>query len=190
MDITHWAKTQEGLEVIEAQKPFVINGEMWQGYEKAAIRVHEDQLTDEEMTAVFDVDQTKERIWKTRLDRIQARLSRKNAEYGKRLVELRKERSGIKQSIKEDIEMGLQPSPSDLHEINEIDARMMRLRDLGKEKSLATAKEAHAPTAPEPELEGAAAQVQCVHCEKISPESHHNPAGWLRGHHIHCRAKN
>jgi len=189
MDITHWAKTQEGLEVIESQRPFCINGELWQGFEGAAIRIHEDQLVDKEIQTAVDVDATKERVWFVRKNRLEGRLERKKNEYSKRIMELRKEKNDLIQGFKDQKEIGLEPSAFDTKLLTEIDARMSRLQDLAKEKSLEIAR-AGGKEIPEPPRDIPPGGTQCSFCKKVSPDGHHNPAGWLRGHHMKCKARN
>ena len=54
--IQEWSKSPEGVELIESQRVFCIDGVLWQGFKKAAIRVDEGQLADEELDKVHDID--------------------------------------------------------------------------------------------------------------------------------------
>jgi hypothetical protein len=99
MDIQKYAKTEEGLRQIETNAPFVVNNQLWQGFKKTAIRVYENQLTDDELKAAVDVDGTKRNIWATRKRRLEERVNRKDSEHMARLTALRAERSGILNSL-------------------------------------------------------------------------------------------
>lgn len=189
-NIVTWAKTPEGVEMIESQKMFCINAELWQGWKGSAIRVVESQLEDNEMSAIDDIDGTIQRVWFARRQRLEGRVERKEAEYDTRRGILRRERNEIIESISKQKEMGIDASPDDLDQLKRIDARMARLVDEGNRQrlSLATAKqdpETAAAIAAEKKLD----RVDCEYCQEVSPEGHKNPAGWRTGHMIHCKAK-
>ena len=189
MSIQHWARTQEGLELIESQRPFIVGSSLWQGYNKVAIKIHEDQLTDQELEGAEDVDGTKVRIWEQRRERLRGRLDRKQAEYQKRRGELRVLRNTIRDSIVRDKELGLPASADDLEEIKRIDGRLARLRDLDRERSLEVADQA---TAPKPQVEEQLADMPAAETEEAPALVFACPtcgkrgknAKWLRMHRL------
>jgi len=194
--IETFAKTHEGVALLEAHARFVIDGTIWQGFKGTAIKVDEDQLTDDELEASHDVDGTKIRVWKKRHDRIAERTARKQAEYSKRLTELRTERNAIVQNMKNDKELGIDPSPGDRIQIKIIDGKMERLANLMENPSLDLAGERsgeipkHEELAiDEPDDEEVATPKPRVACQcgKMSPEGHKNPPMWLRGHKMRCK---
>jgi hypothetical protein len=189
MSIQHWAKTQEGVEVIDSQKPFCIDGTLWQGYQKVAVRVHDDQLSDDEMEQVRDVDNTMQRVWFVRRQRLEARVSRKMDEYDTRRQALRAQRNELIQAIKNNAELGIKRSPDDDAQLDRIDQRLARLVDGSKSEQLKLARAKEDPeTAAKEAEERHLAPVQCV-CGAISPEGHKNPSKWLTGHSIHCKSR-
>jgi hypothetical protein len=193
ISIEQWAKTAEGIEMIESQKVFCVRGDLWQGYKQVAIRTHEDQLSTEELNEVAgvrDVDGTMSQVWFKRRQRIEGRLDRKRREYNARQKDLREERTAIRQSIKEDKELNIPASAADIAQITEIDERMKRLRDLAQEQELEKANIALGnvePEPPPPPLDPG--KYDCVECGLECPREHHNPKMWLNGHMVkHRRA--
>lgn len=189
-NIATWVKTPEGVEMIESQKMFCINADIWQGWKGSCIRVTESQLEDKEMLEVEDIDDTMQRVWFARKNRLQGRVERKEAEYDTRRGILRRERNEIIESISKQKELGIDASPDDLDQLKRLDTRMKRLVDEGNRQrlTLAIAKEdpeTAAAVAAEKKLES----IECEHCHELSPEGHKNPAGWRTGHMIHCKAK-
>jgi len=189
MNIQHWAKTEEGVQVIDSQKLFCIGGSLWQGYQKLALRVHDDQLSDDEMEQVRDVDDTMKKVWFVRRQRLEARVSRKMDEYDTRRQSLRAQRNEIIQSIKNNAELNIKRSPDDDAQLDRIDQRLGRLVDEARSVQLKLAREKEDPdTAAKEAEERHLAPVQCV-CGAISPDGHKNPAKWLTGHSIHCKSR-
>ena len=203
LNIKDWAKTAEGLNLIEQQTMFCIGGDLWQGYRKVAFKVNERQITDDEIESATDVDDTKGKVWFRRKQRLQGRHDRKTKEYSQRRMELRKERSSIVQSIKEQKEMGLAASPDDVRSIDEINERMTRLVDLESSEKLLFAKasvesaqaeeeakrledlNAVAEAKPMPKKKRVMVAAECDACGAKSPDQHPSPEMWLRGHRIH-----
>ena len=189
-NIVTWAKSPEGVEAIESQKMFCVNAEIWQGWKGAAIRVSESQLEDEEMNAIDDIDETMQRVWFTRRQRLEGRLDRKEAEYDGRRATLRRERNELIDSIEKQKGAGYPASPDDMDQLTRIDTRMKRLVDEGNRQRLAHAKakedpETAAVVAAEKKLE----RVDCEHCHEVSPEGHKNPSAWRTGHLMQCKAR-
>ena len=194
MDIQQYAKTQEGVEVLESAKPFAINNQIWQGFKKTPIKVHESQLTDDEMEKLVDVDGTLRNVWATRRRRLEERVSRKNGEFMERLTQLRTQRNEIVTSIKNQRELGIPASPADEHQLKEIDRRMERLTTFPQVAQLVVAtkhaddvpvEEAVAVPIPTDEVSG----VECPHCGKAAPAGHKTPKKWLRGHNMSCKSR-
>jgi hypothetical protein len=191
MDLRTWKTTPDGIAQIESEKHFCIGGMIWQGYRGVPIAPEERLVSTRELEEAADIDGSKAAIWKSRRQRIEARYLRKMAEYDERRAQLRRTRSEIRQSIREDKDLGLEASEDDLDQIKRIEQRMRRLVDLNKELDLEAACEAEREAGPALEEEGgsetpkeeaAPQQVTCGHCEKISPPGHKNPQGWLKGH--------
>jgi len=193
LSIQHWVKTQEAELVIDSQKIFCIGGILWQAHGRTPFKVEESDLTSEEMADVNDIDNTMQRQWKIRRDRIVARMDRKNKEYRKIRSVLREEKNKIRESLKGDKELGMDPSEADLEEIRDIDKRMLRLRDLGQETdreiALVQSSTKTAEAAPEPEPEAPAEQMACPYCQSKSPPGHKNPKAWISGHQMQCKAR-
>jgi len=191
ISLQQWSKTPEGIEMIESQKIFCFAGDLWQGSKQCAFRTDEKLLMTEEFERIVDVDDSMPKMWFRRRQRIEGRLDRKKREYNKRRRELREERTSIRTSMKEDKELKIAPSPDDLAQIAEIDARQTRLRDLAGEQDLEKARIGMGDTPPEPEPEppqdpGA---YCCDGCGKDCPRDHKNPERWLRGHKITCKGR-
>jgi len=194
LTIQHWIKTQEAEEVIDSQVIFCIGGVLWQPYGRTPFKVDENQLTSEELDAVRDIDQTLHRVWKNRSDRIVSRISRKNKEYSKLRAILRDEKNKIREGIKGDKELGITANSDDLREIEEIDKRMSRLRDLAQdgEAEIATLRTEQPKVEAQPAAEEPAApaeQLICPDCMAKSPPGHANPDKWVRGHRMQCKAR-
>lgn len=192
ISIEQWAKTPEGVETIESQKVFCIRGDLWQGHKQSAFRTNEDQMCTEELNSVIDVDGSMQKVWLKRQQRIGSRLDRKRREYNARQGELRRERTSIRDSIKEDKELGINASPADISQISEIDERMTRLRDMAQEQDLEKAKLAIGdvePEPPPPELDHG--KYNCIEpgCGTECPPSHKNPKMWLNGHMVKHRKR-
>ena len=76
LTINQFAKTQEGMALIAEQKPFILNGLIYQGYEGALASCSEKQLTLEEIDAAPDIDGSRDRIYAARKDRVDGRVER------------------------------------------------------------------------------------------------------------------
>jgi hypothetical protein len=199
LDIKQWSKTVEGIQTIETQKTFCIGGVIWQGYMKTPVRVRETQLSDDEMKAVLDMDGTMNQAWVDRKRRIESRYERKAGEYSERGHKIRQEIQSIRNSIKEDKELGIVASEYDLAEISRLRKRQDRLRQLAEAKSMDLAEEMVVKTSAPVEVDEVAPivaatpddPVQCTVadaagniCGVWSPEGHLNPMKWLRGHKV------
>lgn len=188
----HWRKTSEGLEILESEKLFCLGGTLWMGNKKTPYPVQDSQATIDELSKAIDVDGTMQKVWFKRRQRLGGRHQRKSAEYNKRRAELRDERSKIRQSMKEDVGLGIKPNEDDARQIEEIDRRMLRLRDLASEEELQIAElalgEAAQKGEPESEVKPEPV-VKCETCEAMPPPGHHNPEGWLKGHVIQHKTK-
>lgn len=182
MSIQHWVKTQEAIEIIESQRVFCIGGELWQGFQRTPIRVHEAQLDDFEIDSALDIDSTLDKVRTNRRNRIEGRNERKRREYSDRRQELRQQRTSIRSSIKEAKDMGIPVSQDDLAALEEIERRMQRLIVLDKElKDEPPVEVSEPPPVYEPdELE--TGRVKCLVCGEQAPEGHKRPKAWLRGH--------
>lgn len=176
LTIQHFPSTQEGQQLIAEQKPFILGGEIFQGYQNVPIRVFEMQLTDEELEAAHDVDGTKDRVWFKRRQRTGMRDDRKASEYRQRRANLRRERAVIRDTIKEDKAAGIPISPADRADLAEIDGRMQRLVDLSNIHQ-EEAAEFKAP----PEGAEKGGDLMCPDCQKICPPGK-NFNKWLKGH--------
>ena len=188
--IQSWSQTAEGVEMIDAQKVFCIEGRLWQGYQKVAFLVDESQMEDRELDAVEDIDDTMGRIWFNRKNRLGGRHDRKIVEYDGRRAELRLQGNAVLDSIERLQKAGLPPSADDKEQYSRIQARMARLVDESTAQRLA-----HATLREDPETAAVVAAekkseaVDCQHCGKVSPEGHKNPANWRRGHMMKCKAR-
>ena len=187
LDLKEWAKTPDGIEHIQGQKPFCVGGVLWQGYKGAAIRADESTMETEELQVVPDIDETMHEIWLKRRQRLEGRLQRKMDEYDKRRSLLRKERSDIRASMKEDKELGLGIAPDDIDQVKRINKRMERLVDLNKELDLEAALvgEKIPVTASDDDETVEVPPVEvCPVCEKESPPGNSNPKKWLHAHNM------
>ena len=189
--IQEWAKTADGLEILEQQVLFVMQGTLWQGWGgKGCVYVHEGQATDEEIRDAIDVDGTKQKVWQERKSRLEGRNDRKMKEYDARRHELRKQRSEIVTAIQQQKSVGIEPSPDDLYQITRIDERMARLRDLIQEQELAVAslEEGHAEAIldSKPHYEDEPTRdvrAKCDICGEIQPANSETAAyRWVLGH--------
>lgn len=172
LSIQHYAKTQDGLELISRQVPFCVGGDLWQGYKGTAVPIRESQLTDAEMAKIVDVDESIERVRVIRRQRLESRFERKQEEYGERIAKLRARRLDITRTIKEQKEAGFDASPGDLHELKRIDKRMERLMNLSEEDSIAAVK-----------ISLGEQIGECDVCGEKCPEGS-DFASWLRGHKV------
>jgi hypothetical protein len=189
LPLNYWKKTMEGMQVIQEQKPFCLGGNLFQGYQGAPISIGESQLSDEEMQNVQDIDGTMARQWTIRRQRLESRYSRKMQEYDERRATLRDRRGKIRDGLKSDAETNIPPNPSDLAELERIDARMKRLEDMTTQESMKLAhlrvgEKVEEEVAPVVERHGAI----CDHCQKESPPAHKNPKMWLKGHLMQCKS--
>jgi len=187
LDLRAWARSPEGVEMIESQKPFVAKGEVWQGFDMQMMRTDESQLDDKEIVDLPDIDGTKEKIWFRRKQRLESRTMRKAEEYSKRRGELRTRRNEVLESIERMEKLGVERSPEDVYEIKQIDARMGRLLDAKGDLQLELAEKALETGKVEDDLvEGEQPQLQAP-CGKMSPRLHVNPKKWLSGHRMGCQ---
>lgn len=172
MEIERWAKTSDANPVIEGQKPFCIAGVVWQGFGGVCVRCTEDTMTEEELERVQDLDGTMNQVWQRRKDRVDGRLQRKRDEYDKRIAKLRAERNDIRQSMREDLSLGLKASEVDAQDAQYIEKRILRLREgsAGLETSQRKIEEALAPP-----------PTGCSVCGAPVPEGS-EPKRWLRMH--------
>jgi len=191
LDIQMWAKTPDGIEAIQEQKPFCLGGQIWQGMNGAAFRCPENVLTTDELRDMPDKDGTVESVWIRRRQRLEARQSRKQKEYDDTKRLLRQKRNEIRESIVADKAEKLPVNPDDIEEIRRIDERMSRLNAYEREIDIELKKVTPKP-APERKVELTDAQkpsppkIACADCGKLPPPDHPKPNLWLRGHHIHC----
>ena len=131
-------KSPEGVQRIEEQRPFIAHGDIWQGLNQCCFRCYERQLTDDEITALPDLDETKDQVWFVRNQRLGGRHERKRQEYRKRNSELRTEKNTIRDSMRKDKEDGMPFSEVDKYELTAIDKRMLRLVEFeGDEREVA-----------------------------------------------------
>lgn len=194
LDIQAWAKTPDGIEVIQAQRPFCLGGTVWQGMSGAAFRCPENLLTTDELRDMPDKDGTVNEVWLRRTQRLEARQARKQKEYDETKRTLRTKRNEIRESIRADKEEKLPVNPDDIAEIGRIDKRMARLNDFERDVEIELSKVA-AGAAPERKVvltdaqEVDAPTTICERCGKHPPLDHPNPPTWLRGHNIQCKLK-
>jgi len=187
VDPKEWAKTPEGMSTIQEQTLFCLGGQVWQGYQGVAVRCPESLLETHELENVKDIDGSMERVWFRRRQRLESRYMRKSKEYDERRMQLRRERSSVRESIKEDKALGIEASDDDLQQIEKINARMARLRDLSQESEYEAALAAEdlakkaASGVPVEDTEPPPAQVKCDECDAESPLGK-DPERWLRGH--------
>lgn len=185
VDPKEWAKSPQGMSIIQQETLFCLGGQVWQGHQGVAVRCPESLLETNELENVADIDGTMEKVWFRRRQRLESRYTRKAKEYDERRMMLRKERSAIRESIKEDKALGIEAADDDLDQIRRINERMARLKDLAHEHEYEAAKAAEeraanqgdTPMVEEPPPE----QVQCKECGMESPLGK-DPGRWLRGH--------
>lgn len=195
LQIQQFAKTAEGVALIESQALFCCGGKLWQGYMGACIQCRHNQLTDEEMNRVRDVDGTLDQVWEQRRKSIEARDYAKMEEYDKRRVALRRERNEIRDSMKTDKELGIPENPDDLNQLKRIDLRMARLSNLSlqTQEKIASAQagidkaaeEKHEPKLADKMEKPPEKLYACSICGHVSPpekESGKTPKRWLQGH--------
>jgi len=127
LTINQFVKTPEGMAMIAEQKPFVLGGVIYQGFNGQAATCSEKTMTLAEIEAAPDVDGTKERVYRLRREREGGRHDRKSTEYRKRRAELRAQRNEILDAMEKSEKRGVPSSPADLEDIAEIDRRMERL---------------------------------------------------------------
>jgi hypothetical protein len=194
LDIQMWAKTPDGIECIQAQKPFCLGGVVWQGMNGAAFRCPENVLTTDELRDMPDKDGTISEVWKRRRQRLEARQARKQKEYDETKRLLRQKRNEIRESIKTDKAENLPVNPDDIEEIRRIDERMSRLNDSERQLEIEISKMVSGK-APERKVvltdaqDAPAPEATCERCGKIPPPDHPSPTTWLRGHNIQCKLK-
>ncbi len=195
MEFKDWAKTPDGVDAIGTAVPFCYNGELWQGFHGTAYRCQERNLETSELKAVIDMDNTIDKVWLTRHQRMEARFSRKAKEYDQKKAVLRRERNEIRVSIRGDKELGIPESPDDIVTIRRIDERMQKLSLLAEEEELKTAamrgKSESLGLSPEDvPLEKVVEEVAETHipkmcdwpdCEKMSPPGK-DPDKWVKAH--------
>ena len=127
LDIKQFIKTPEGMALIETQKPFILGGVIFQGFQGALATVAEKQLTHQEVSVIYDVDKTRDRIINMRSQRLGSRHDRKSGEYRKRRAELRGEQDVIEGRMERRQRLNLPDSRADIQDLKDIDARMDRL---------------------------------------------------------------
>ena len=188
MDLKSWPKTSEGVEIIIGQRQlFCTAGQLYQGYNQVPVEVDEVQVTDAELADVMDLDGTLDRVHFRRRQRLESREMRKQKEYDERRAALRAQRRNIVEEIKESKAAGIPSSPDVMSELSRIDGRLSRLADVALRAEVQAAADRVDPLAAEAreaaeKAEEIAQRLQCAECEAMSPEGHHNPANWLRGH--------
>lgn len=191
MEIKDYLKTAESRAVIQEQGVFCVDGRLWQGYRGGPMPVEESQLSLEELKDVVDKDQTMHKVWFRVAQRLESRYDQKSNEYGKRRSTLRAEREAIRNSMKNDRELGIAPSPVDVSEIARIDRRMVRLADLKLEEDYIYAKDhSYAPgDEPPPPVDESVPETPvveqgaCPECGALSPPGRDFDK-WLRGHKV------
>jgi hypothetical protein len=185
MELQDWLKTAASRPTLQTQRPFCLDGRLWQGFRGGPMPVEESQLTLEELQAVEDLDGTMARVWFRVAQRLESRHSRKVEEYGKRRMSLRQERQQVRDSLKHDREAGLPVAASDLQELERLDRRMLRLADPVLEDAYYKAREmAEGRETPA----AAAATDACPDCGKVAPPDR-SASKWLRGHRMTCKGK-
>jgi hypothetical protein len=195
LDIKEWAKTVDGVETIQAQKPFCVGGQIWQGMDGAAFRCPEDVLTTDELKNAPDKDGTLSEVWRRRRQRLEWRIGRKQEDYDKTRRLLRQERNEIREAMKSDAEAKIPINPDDLEQIKRIDKRMARLNAVESESEAEISKMIVDGGTPERKTELDDAQkapkpkYTCPRCEKEPPPDHPRPHMWLKGHNVQCSLK-
>jgi hypothetical protein len=89
LTIQHFPKSQEGQMLIAEQKPFILGGQIYQGYKETVANVHEKQCTDAEIEAMYDVDGTKGNVLTVRKQRLAGRAEARRKELAEREAEKR-----------------------------------------------------------------------------------------------------
>lgn len=79
-----YCKSVQGVGMIEAQEPFVLNGKIYQGYNLRPVEASEDQLSDREIESLHDVDGTKHLITQKRNERLAGSRYMKDKEFAER----------------------------------------------------------------------------------------------------------
>lgn len=195
VDLRAWCRSPQGLQMIQAHKMFVAGGEIWQGYQGTVFRVEENQLTEAEIDSVPDLDNTMSQVLFRRAQRIESRYLRKDKEYESRRGELRKMRNEIRNAMKADKELGLEPSPSDLADMKSIDLKtnsILAAKEMN-DTVVAKAKVQSQVAAEAVEVALEADQPEPVNpdhvapCGKCAPAGHVKPRKWVVGHKMGCR---
>jgi hypothetical protein len=193
IDLKDYIKTPEGIEDVNTQIRFCLGGSVWSSLKGNVYKCPEKVMTDEELKGVKDVDGTMTRVWLERKQRLEGRYQRKMDEYDDRRAKCRAERTGIRQAVKEDKELGLPPSSDDLAQLERIDKRQKRLVGLKQEQELALATvmsqiEGHQAVDPIENVElkevlkdSDSVRPTCEECGKEVPPGK-NPTKWMRAH--------
>jgi len=184
LQMQYWIKTQEAQEVIGSGRIFCIQGELLQGYKGGPMPVGENQITEEEMKAVKDIDDTMHRVWFKRKQRLESAFLRKQKEYDERAHIVRDEQEKTFQHMERREKLKLAPSPLDAAVIRRQDARLERLAQLRGEEELKRAtmeadKKKTVPADKDPDF-------ACTACGDACPIDHKSPAKWLTGHKLNC----
>jgi hypothetical protein len=186
MTLKDYSRTSDYEPTIQSQTVFCTDGLLWQGFKGGPMPVNESQLMLEELKNIPDKDGTMYKVWFRIAQRLESRTIRKVEEYGKRRQSLRIERGQIRDSVKHDHEMGIDPSPGDLQDIKRIDDRMERLADPGLEDDYLYAKahsvpggevDVHAEPEATPELQA------CPQCGDACPPGKVFKK-WINGHNV------
>lgn len=185
--INQWAKTDKAIQIIETQKPFCLEGVLYQGFNRTIIRVKESQLSDREMSELLDIDNSMERVWVQRKQRLEGRNERKVQEYAERKAKLRSDRNEIMTSIERQQKAGLPISPADSADIDRIDKRMSRLASLEAEASIKLASRKEGECQRTEVMPSGDLRVECEFCGEKSPADHEKPKKWLTGHRMGCK---
>jgi DNA repair exonuclease SbcCD ATPase subunit len=193
MTLSHFAQSLEGKAVISSRQAFILQGDIWQGYNEAiAGPISEKVLSDEEILNILDIDGTRPKLLEERARRRNGRDLRKQAE--KRENELKREQMEL-QSLQ------LQEIRNRLGTTTEMTEEQVRAQ-IAKLQAKLPQEAPPAVEAPEQDHEGdpqpnpvdetavsQSASVACPRCGKPSPDGHKRPDRWLRGHNMACKRK-
>jgi len=185
LDIKDWAKTPDGIDTLGRQTvngmPVIVcmDGKLWQGWKGVAIQVNENQITEKELESVLEKDDTIGDVLFRREQRMGSREDRKDKEMDKRRAEIRAEKHGVRQGIKDDKELGIPASAADIEQIGKMDQRMVRLTQRERSDELVRLRDKIAGRDSTKPVE----RLSCDMCGKVAPDSK-NQERWLRGHKV------
>lgn len=117
--ISQYARTVQGKNIIQDERPFILGAQVYQGFRGMAVLCEEKQLTDAEIDEAMDVDGSKATLLRTREERLAGHRLLKNAEMaGRKKLAVAADRDELELQIlrKQAEGMGIGTTTSELTE--------------------------------------------------------------------------